>query len=81
MSTSPAVDGITLGMGKETVEAFLRSDVPILVLVTEVHVYGLYGGIVGGLVVAVLVVEHPHIPSISPLSSFTLSIIAAHPAR
>ena len=77
MSTSPAVEGITLGMEKETVEACLRLDVPILVIGTEVHVYGLYGGIVGGLVVA-LVVEH--IPSISSFSSFTLAIISTHPA-
>ena len=77
MSTSLAVEGITLGMEKETVEASWRFDVPILALGTEVHVYGLYGGIVGGLVVA-LVVEH--IPSISSFSSFTLAIISTHPA-
>jgi hypothetical protein len=63
-------------MVKDTVEACWRFEFPMLVLGTEVQVYGLYGGIVGGLVGAV-----EHIPSISAFSSFTLVTISVHPAR
>ena len=50
MSTSLALEGITLGMVKERVPAWRRFDAPMEVFGTEVHLYGLYGGIVGGLV-------------------------------
>ena len=65
MSTSLAVEGITLEMVKDMVLAFLRFEEPMDVFVTGVQLYCSEG-------------DEAHIPSIAVLRSFIFDVRSEH---